>query len=145
MKVVVGMHLKFYTSMRKGLKLKDKKVLRLISTFIEVTRKKLVGWPFSPPSRLNLLQMIMSDNRNLLDHSYTQVLPQGNSSLLYKMFFLLTHDPQLLMDLLNRRSAIYQFFLIFLHWHYNALDFYMAKPIHVVKSNSQRKLDMPMF
>ena len=62
MKVVVAVSLKFYSSVGKGLKLKDKKVLRLIATFIEVTGKKLVGWPLSPTSQLNLLRMIMSDN-----------------------------------------------------------------------------------
>ena len=39
----VGMGLKFYTSVAKGLKLKARKFLELILTFIEVTGEKLVG------------------------------------------------------------------------------------------------------
>ena len=41
--LVLGMALKFYTSVAKGLKLKVRKFLRLISMFAEVTREKLVG------------------------------------------------------------------------------------------------------
>ena len=37
------MALKFYSRMKKGLKLKRKKPLGIIPTFREVTRKKLVG------------------------------------------------------------------------------------------------------
>ena len=44
------MPLKFYTSMAKGLKLKERKFLELIHTFVEVTMKKLVGWPFCTPA-----------------------------------------------------------------------------------------------
>ena len=40
--LVLGMALK-YTSVAKGLKLKVRKFLRLISMFVEVTREKLVG------------------------------------------------------------------------------------------------------
>ena len=43
------MPLKFYTSMAKGLKLKERKFLELIHTFVEVTRNKLVWWPFCTP------------------------------------------------------------------------------------------------
>ena len=39
----VGMGLKFYTSVTKGLKLKVRKFLELILTFIEVTGENLVG------------------------------------------------------------------------------------------------------
>ena len=53
MKVVVAIPLKFYTSVGKGIKLKDKKFFRLIATFIDVTGRKLVGWSFSPTSQLN--------------------------------------------------------------------------------------------
>ena len=35
------MTLKFYTTVRKGLKLKVKKFLELIPTFVEVTREEL--------------------------------------------------------------------------------------------------------
>ena len=43
------MALKFYTSVAKWLKLKERKFLGLIHAFVEVTRKKLVGWPFCNP------------------------------------------------------------------------------------------------
>ena len=35
--------MKIYTSLAKGLKLKVRKFLGLISTFVEVTKEKLVG------------------------------------------------------------------------------------------------------
>ena len=40
------MAMKFYSSVTKELKLKVRKFLGLISTFVEVTREKLVGRPF---------------------------------------------------------------------------------------------------
>ena len=40
MALALGVTLKFYISVAKGLKLKVRKFWRLISTFIEVTRKK---------------------------------------------------------------------------------------------------------
>ena len=40
------MALKFYTSVAKGFKLKDRKFWKLILTFVEVTGKKLVGGLF---------------------------------------------------------------------------------------------------
>ena len=43
------MALKFYTSVAKWLKLKERKFLGLIHAFVEITRKKLVGWPFCNP------------------------------------------------------------------------------------------------
>ena len=39
----LGTNLNFYTSVAKGLKLKVRKLLGLISTFVEVTGEKLVG------------------------------------------------------------------------------------------------------
>ena len=47
------MVLEFYASVAKGLKLKVRKFLGLIPTFVEVTREKLVGGPFLPPPILN--------------------------------------------------------------------------------------------
>ena len=41
--LALGMTLKFYTSIGKGLKLKVRKFLRLIFLFVEVTGEKLVG------------------------------------------------------------------------------------------------------
>ena len=42
----LGTNLKFYTSLSKRLKLKVRKFWGLISTFVEVTREKLVGGSF---------------------------------------------------------------------------------------------------
>ena len=44
------MNLKFYTSVTKGLKVKARKFLGLVPTFVEVTREKLVAGSFLPPS-----------------------------------------------------------------------------------------------
>ena len=41
--LALGTNLEFYTSVAKGLKLKVRKFLRLISTFVEVTGEKLEG------------------------------------------------------------------------------------------------------
>ena len=41
--LALGINLKFYTSMAKGLKLKARKFLRLFSTFVEVPEEKLIG------------------------------------------------------------------------------------------------------
>ena len=43
----LGMALKFYTSVTKGLKLKIRKFYGLIRTFVEVTGEKLVGGLFA--------------------------------------------------------------------------------------------------
>ena len=48
--LALGANLEFYTSLSKGLKLKVRKILWLILTFVEVTGEKLVrGGPFCPP------------------------------------------------------------------------------------------------
>ena len=47
--LALGTNLKFYTSLSKRLKLKVRKFLGLIRTFVEVTGGKLVGVPFYPP------------------------------------------------------------------------------------------------
>ena len=44
--LVLGTNVKFYISVAKGLKLKVKKFLGLILTFVEVTGEKLVGGLF---------------------------------------------------------------------------------------------------
>ena len=41
--MALGMTLKFYTSVAKGLKLKVRKICGLSPTFVEVTGEKLVG------------------------------------------------------------------------------------------------------
>ena len=43
LELALGTNLKFYTSVEKGLKLKVRKFWGLIPTFLEVTRKRLVG------------------------------------------------------------------------------------------------------
>ena len=47
--LALGTNLKFCASLSKGLKLKVRKFLGLIPTFVEVTGEKLVGGPFCPP------------------------------------------------------------------------------------------------
>ena len=44
--LALGMDLKFYISVAKELKVKVRKFLGLIPTFVEVTREKHVGGPF---------------------------------------------------------------------------------------------------
>ena len=46
--LTLGMTLTFYKGVAKGLKLKGRKFWRLIPTFVEVTREKLVEEPFCP-------------------------------------------------------------------------------------------------
>ena len=46
--MTLGTNFKFYTSMAKGLKLKVRKFLGLISTFVKTTSEKLIGQPFWP-------------------------------------------------------------------------------------------------
>ena len=48
MGLALGITLKFYTSVTKGLKLKVRKFLGLIPTFVEVTGEKFVGVLFAP-------------------------------------------------------------------------------------------------
>ena len=47
--LALAMALKFYTSLRKGLKLRVRKFWEPIPTFVEVTGEKLVGGSFCPP------------------------------------------------------------------------------------------------
>ena len=47
--LALGVALKFYTSVTKGLKLKVRKFRGLIGTFVEVTEEKQVRGSFSPP------------------------------------------------------------------------------------------------
>ena len=57
--LVLGTSLKFYTSMAKGLKLKVRKFLGLIPTFVEVTWGKLVkGALLPPPPSLPILNRV---------------------------------------------------------------------------------------
>ena len=51
----LGMALRFYTSVGKGVKLKVKEFLGLASACVEVTREKLVEGPSCPSIILNLV------------------------------------------------------------------------------------------
>ena len=54
--LALGTNLKTYISVAKGLKLKVRKLLGLIPTFVEVTEKKLMGGAFPPPPILNRIK-----------------------------------------------------------------------------------------
>ena len=47
--LALGTSFNLYTSVSKGSKLKVRKILGLILTFVEVTEEKLAGRPFWPP------------------------------------------------------------------------------------------------
>ena len=53
MGLALGMNLTFYTSVAKGLRLKVRRFLGLVPTFVEVTEEKLVQRAFLPPTILN--------------------------------------------------------------------------------------------
>ena len=57
-RVTLGMALKFYTSVTKRLKLKVRKFLELVPTFVEVTEEKLVRGAFLPPPPSPTLNMV---------------------------------------------------------------------------------------
>ena len=54
LRLALGMNLKFYTSLAKGLKLKVRKFCGLIHTFAEFTAEKLEGGLFASPSWIGL-------------------------------------------------------------------------------------------
>ena len=60
MELALGKILKLYINLSKGLKLKVRKLLELIPTFVEVTGGKLVGGPFCPPPVLNKVNQLLS-------------------------------------------------------------------------------------
>ena len=57
--LALGTNLKFYTSVAKGLKQKVRKFLGLILTIVEVTGKKLAGYP-PIQNRVNIWNQINS-------------------------------------------------------------------------------------
>ena len=57
MGLALGMALKFYTSVAKGLKVKVRKFLGLIPTFVEVTEEKLNGVKATPMLSCYILQI----------------------------------------------------------------------------------------
>ena len=62
MGLALGMALKFYTSLAKGLKLKVKRFLGIKFTFVEVAGEKLVGGggSLSPPPPLYWIGLIVA-------------------------------------------------------------------------------------
>ena len=58
--LALGMALKFYTSVAKGLRLKVRNFWGLILTFVEVTGEKLVGGAFLPPILYRALVFVQS-------------------------------------------------------------------------------------
>ena len=98
MGLAVGMALKFYTSVAKRLKIKARKFLGLIYTFVEVTGGKLVreggggGGALSRPfcSKMRMLsgfmkkdETIYSRRRKLIIHQYNPKKP-GKYEILYR-------------------------------------------------------------
>ena len=99
------MNLKLYTSVAKGLKLKVKKFLGLVRTFIEVTREKRVGGLFAPPPTLTILNRVNVNNAtlatDLTEHSAKlcaeriQVLLQHHKKRFYHKYLAHLHERQL--------------------------------------------------
>ena len=58
LRLILGIALKFYISVAKGLKLKVKNFYGIIPTFVEVTVEKLVEGPFLPLCILNRVKKI---------------------------------------------------------------------------------------
>ena len=57
------MTLKFYASVAKGLKLKDRKFWELIPTFVKVTREKMAGGAvFVPPILKKIKGNVVNEN-----------------------------------------------------------------------------------
>ena len=67
LKLALGTNLKFYTSVTKGLKLKVRKFLGLILTFVEVTGQRLVGGR-EPLAHFSLKTGIASRSYNQLQN-----------------------------------------------------------------------------
>ena len=81
--LALGTNLKFYTSVEKGLKVKVRMFLGLVKTFVEVTREKLVGGPFCPPSWIGLSDSsdIRTHNHLVRNHYYSTTQPWLNHTL----------------------------------------------------------------
>ena len=69
MGLVLGITLKFYTSVAKRLKLRVIIFWSLIFTFVEVTEENLVGWPFCPPPLLFLKSIKATDDEANKGHA----------------------------------------------------------------------------
>ena len=68
LRLALGMILKFYTSLSKGLILTVRKFRGLIPTFVEVTGERLVGGLFAPPplpppilNRFNITALVIQN------------------------------------------------------------------------------------
>ena len=66
LRLALGMILKFYTSVSKGLILTVRKFCGLIPTFVEVTGERLVGGLFAPPPILNRFNITALVIQNLI-------------------------------------------------------------------------------
>ena len=72
--LALDLALKFYTSVAEDLKLKVRKFLRLISTFVEVTGKKLVGGSFFDPLPILDRVKILKHSSLLKESKYPVIL-----------------------------------------------------------------------
>ena len=79
--LALGIDLAFYTSVAKGLKLKVKRFLGIIPTFVEVTKENLVGKSFCPPSFWIGLKFL-----ECKFFSFTTLNPSGRTTTMDKLF-----------------------------------------------------------
>ena len=86
--LVLGTNLKFCTTVEKGLKLKVRKFWGPNLTFVEVTREKLIGGLFCPPSSwIGLKQKL--ENQTLKSwKKMFPFLPKFNSDISYRSIAL---------------------------------------------------------
>ena len=101
--LVIGMTLKFYTNVAKGLKIKVRKLLGLFPTFEEVTGENRIGEPFypptpsPPPSWIGLRHLI-----GLIESSWTFWKRFCN---IWNFVFLLAEDDSALSRCLYKKSV----------------------------------------
>ena len=110
--LALGTNLKFYTSLSKELKLKVKKFLGLILTFVEVTGEKLVGGLFAPPlpSWIGLTETI-----------YNEAFWKNFWRFLSRLFTLCFSSSRRLLDLLRPRFPNSGLFFVLCLWPFNGM------------------------
>ena len=90
MGLALGTNLRFYTSIAKGLKLKVRRFLGLIPTFVEVAGEKLVWGTFLPPpspsSRIGLREIVFV-NSVLKINSWTYKIKDLNVEKVIGSFY----------------------------------------------------------
>ena len=88
--LALGTNLRFYTSIAKGLKLKVRRFLGLIPTFVEVAGEKLVWGTFLPPpspsSRIGLREIVFV-NSVLKINSWTYKIKDLNVEKVIGSFY----------------------------------------------------------